>query len=167
MKRRSRRSPQGGPLAAPGSYQVKFTVNNKSLVNQFKILIDPRIAADGMTIADFQEQETLCLKIRDLLSDARKTIDKIQKAQKIISEKVQKNAQDELILNQITQIQANFETARGRYRKPQLLDQIGYLNSMVNRTDQKPGRDAYIRYEELKLALQQYKAEFEQVDGQE
>ena len=165
----ARRSPQGGPMVAPGNYQVKFTVDNRSLVQPFKILIDPRIAADGMTIADFQEQETLCIKIRDLLSDARKTIDKIHKAQKIISEKIEKNEtetnQDKLIVNQLAQIQANFETAQGRYTKPQLLDQIGYLNSMLNRTDQKPGRDAYLRYEELKELLQQYKAEFEQVDG--
>ena len=30
-----------------------------------------------------------------------------------------------------------------------LIDQTRYLASMINRVDQEPGEDAYIRYEEL------------------
>ena len=41
-------------------------------------------------------------------------------------------------------------TASGTYMQPMLLDQVNYLFSMISRTDQRPGRDAWIRYEELK-----------------
>ena len=34
--------------------------------------------------------------------------------------------------------------------KPMLIPQISYLYSMINRADQRPGKDAYDRYEELR-----------------
>jgi len=36
-----------------------------------------------------------------------------------------------------------------RYPQPKLSDQIMYLYSMIGRADQKPGRDAYTRFNEL------------------
>jgi hypothetical protein len=35
-----------------------------------------------------------------------------------------------------------------------LIDQIRYLGSMLNRSEQKPGKDAYMRLEELQLQYQ-------------
>jgi len=35
--------------------------------------------------------------------------------------------------------------------QPMLIDQIRYLQSMLSRADQKPGKDAYDRLEELKI----------------
>jgi len=40
-------------------------------------------------------------------------------------------------------------TAKGPYPQPMLIDQTQYLGSMINRADQRPGNDAYIRFEEL------------------
>jgi hypothetical protein len=41
-------------------------------------------------------------------------------------------------------------TAEGRYMTPRLVDQITYLRGMLDQGDQRPGKDAYARYEELK-----------------
>ncbi len=41
-------------------------------------------------------------------------------------------------------------TAEGIYMKPQLIAQLQYLRYMLLRADQRPGKDAYQRYEELK-----------------
>jgi hypothetical protein len=43
-----------------------------------------------------------------------------------------------------------------RYPQPMLIDQIEYLYSMLNRADQKPGKDAYERHQELQSQLNQY-----------
>ena len=40
-------------------------------------------------------------------------------------------------------------TAEGRYQTPMLVDQLRYLFSMLNRADQRPGKDAFDRFKEL------------------
>ena len=44
-------------------------------------------------------------------------------------------------------------TAKGTYMTPMLIDQIGYLSSMLSGADQKPGQDAYRRLEVLDARL--------------
>jgi hypothetical protein len=47
-----------------------------------------------------------------------------------------------------------------RYPQPMLLAQIQYLYGMLNGGDQKPGRDAWQRYEELHRELDAWVGEF-------
>lgn len=63
-----------GPLAVPGKYSVRMTVNGQTQTRSFTLLEDPRISA---TQHDLEEQFALLVKIRDTLSaanDAVKTI---------------------------------------------------------------------------------------------
>ena len=50
----------------------------------------------------------------------------------------------------IENIKNALNTKKGTYMQPMLIDQIRYLQSMLSRADQKPGKDAYIRFEELR-----------------
>ena len=52
-------------------------------------------------------------------------------------------------------------TSPGTYRQPMLSAQTGYLNGMLSRADQQPGKDAYDRFEELKAQFEAIKKEFE------
>jgi hypothetical protein len=65
-----------GPMAPPGTYSVRMSVNGKPISTQsFKLLPDPR--SKGVTAADYAEQFALLMKIRDRFSqanDAVKTI---------------------------------------------------------------------------------------------
>ncbi len=65
-----------GPMAPPGSYTVRLSVDGKQVNTQsFKLLPDPRLT--GVTQADYDAQFALLLKIRDKFSatnDAVKTI---------------------------------------------------------------------------------------------
>ena len=47
-------------------------------------------------------------------------------------------------------IDRKLNTKEGTYMQPMLIDQIRYLQSMLSRADQKPGKDAYNRLKELK-----------------
>ena len=152
----NRRMGRNGPMVAPGVYQVELTIGNWNQTQELHVLIDPRVAEDGVTPAVLQEQEKLCLQVRDLMSNAQMTSEQIAKA-------LEKTANKESIQNRLVKLQQQFVTAEGRYMIPMLLNQISYLNSMLNRADQKPGRDAYMRYEELKEKLQGFIAEFEQI----
>ena len=46
--------------------------------------------------------------------------------------------------------QKELNTKEGTYMQPMLIDQIRYLQSMLSRADQKPGKDALNRLKELK-----------------
>jgi len=48
-------------------------------------------------------------------------------------------------------IRAELSTSEGIYMRPMLVDQVSYLLNMLNQADQKPGKDAYARYEELNM----------------
>ena len=65
-----------GPMAPPGTYQVRLSVDGKAVgTERFKLLPDPRLK--GVTQADYDAQFALLMKIRDKFSatnDAVKTI---------------------------------------------------------------------------------------------
>jgi len=144
----------GGPLVVPGTYTAELTAAGSTVRKQFEIKIDPRVAADGVSRADLQEQFNLCMKVRDLQSRARQTEAQARAAAESASGA--KKSSLEAILARMT-------TARGTYQTPMLLDQIGYLYSMLNRADQKPGDHAYIRYDELVKWYEDVAAAFEKV----
>jgi hypothetical protein len=53
------------------------------------------------------------------------------------------------------------------YPQPMLIDQMKYLRSMLMQADQRPGKDAYDRYEVLKTLWQNLETElsaFQQLD---
>ncbi|MHB8647153.1 MAG: WD40/YVTN/BNR-like repeat-containing protein [Thermomicrobiales bacterium] len=60
-----------GPLAPPGTYQVRLTVGDLSAIQSFDIHKDPRVAASD---DDLRAQFALALQIRDKLSETNDTI---------------------------------------------------------------------------------------------
>ena len=139
-----------GPLAAPGRYQAKFTVERWTATKSFNVLIDPRIERDGVTQADLVEQLAFSLKARDAITDARLTLQRVRDAQKNAPAGSDQR-------KKLDAAEAELATASGngiRYPQPMLVAQLEYLYGMVMQADQKVGRDAYIRFEELTKQLQ-------------
>ena len=149
-----RRRSSGGPYASPGIYHVRLSVNGKSYVQSFELMMDPRLEETGVCLDDLLLQEELALQIRDLESLAKKSANLIAKKRKELKDLIdtsdkKKNkfiAEDD----NLVMLQSEFVTAKGSYMTPMLLDQISYLASMLSRADQIPGNDAYERYSELK-----------------
>ena len=148
------RAGSGGPMVVPGTYQASLNVGGNTFVARFEVLADPRVTKDGITQNDFVEQLSLSLQVRDLMSNARQTVEQIR----IASSSADRGAGEKL-----TTLRSKFLTASGRYQTPMLVDQISYLNSMLNRADQKPGRDAYERFDELNGLLSDYLNELRQI----
>lgn len=152
------RSGRGGPMVSPGVYQAELFIGDRSHTQRFRVLVDPRVMDDGVTQADLVAQESLSLQVRDTLSTANRLAGRIRKARES-ADISRKN--EELLSN----IFAKLVTASGPYPQPMLVDQLSYLLSMLGRADQKPGRDAYVRFDELREELSGYLSAIEKILG--
>jgi photosystem II stability/assembly factor-like uncharacterized protein len=132
-------SRRGSPMAAPGNYRIRLQIGDKKLEELFVLEMDPRVSESGVTVEDLKAQEALALQVRNLMSRANQLDAAVKKALK--------KEEDNKVLKALD---AGLNTAGGRYQVPQLLDQISYLSSMLSYADQRPGQDAYDRYEELR-----------------
>lgn len=68
-----------GPKAVPGNYQVKLTVDGKTMTESFEVRKDPRIST---TQEEFQKQFDLLTKIRDKFSETSEAIISIRDVRK-------------------------------------------------------------------------------------
>lgn len=69
-------SPNLGPKAVPGKYQVRLTVNGKSQTQEFEILKDPRL---NTSPEDFQAQFDFLMKVRNKVTEANEGIINLRK----------------------------------------------------------------------------------------
>jgi photosystem II stability/assembly factor-like uncharacterized protein len=72
-----------GPMAIPGNYQVRLTVDGKTQTQPFTIVKDPRLKT---TPEDFARQLSLALQIRDKLSQTNQAVIDIREAKKQLGE---------------------------------------------------------------------------------
>jgi DNA anti-recombination protein RmuC len=124
------------------------------------VLIDPRVAADGVTVADLQEQFEHNLRMRELVTGVNQLATRVRNAQDKL-----RNGSDPKTLDRVNDIAAKLLTEPVRYGKPGLQAQITYLAGMTANVDQKIGRDAVERYEVLKKEFDALRAEVDQILG--
>ena len=141
------RRSRGGPMVAPGIYTARLTVDDQEYVQEFRILPDPRVEASGITLEDMKAQEELALKVLDMRREAQQMAGRVKKA--LNSEGTPPDSKGKL-----ETLDRELSTQEGRYMTPMLVDQLRYLYGMLDRADQRPGRDAYDRFEELKTKLE-------------
>jgi hypothetical protein len=148
--------PEGGvgPMAVPGKYSVRLTVGSWTATQPLTIVQDPRTARDGVTLADLREQFEHNVRVRDLVSDANRTVAKLRTALSASSGEKETKLRD---------LGRRLITPSIRYSKPELQTQITYLYTVTNVTDQKPGRDVRERYQVLRKELDARMAELEAI----
>ncbi len=161
-----RRSYKGnGPMVSMGTYTARLTANGQTLTHQFNIELDPRNTL--ISEADVEAQEELALAIRDfqdevnqlvyMLSEKRKELKNSLDTEKV--SRKQRRKQEAL-----DNVYYKLVTPPGTYMQPMLQSQTGYLNSMLGRADQRPGKDAYDRLEELKAQFEELKKAAEELE---
>lgn len=162
------RRDQNGPLVAPGNYSLRLKVDGRMIEQPFKILPDPRVEKEGVKITDIQAQEVLILQVRDLFSKARRMASQVKEREKVINRELNQGKNDSNLMSQkkaVESMKKQLLTSEGRYQEPQIVDQISYLYNMLRQADQKPGKDSYDRYKELKKELESLKTDWEQYFG--
>jgi hypothetical protein len=146
---------QAGVTLPPGHYQVRLKTGNVKLTQPFNVLIDPRVAADGVTLADLQEQFEHNMRMRALVNSVNQLVTRVREAQK----------KDANTATRVSALAAKLLTEPVRYGKPGLQAHITYLAGMTTNVDQKIGRDAIDRYHVLKKELDTLQAEADQILG--
>jgi photosystem II stability/assembly factor-like uncharacterized protein len=151
-----------GVTAPPGQYQARLTAGSVTKTVPFTVRIDPRIAAEGVTVADLREQFDHNLRMRDMVQEVSRLVTRVESAQRRLTSASGAAADT---LSRLTPIAAKLLTEPVRYGKPGLQAHITYLAGMTNGTDEKIGRDAIARYQTLRKELDAVKAEVERVLG--
>ncbi len=153
---------QVGPTLPPGRYQARLKVGATTLTEPFNVLIDPRVAEDGVTIADLQEQFEHNIRMRELVNSVNQLVTRVREAQTKV-----RNAPgtDGDSANRLNAIAGKLLSEPMRYGKPGLQAHITYLAGMTANVDQKIGRDAIKRYEVLRKEFESIRAEVDQALG--
>ena len=134
----------------PGTYQAKLTVGSTTQTVRFTVKIDPRLAAEGTTVADLQEQFDHNTRMRTLVADANATVQRARQAETRLKSATGAAADT---LSKVKAVSEVLNTQPVRYGKPGLQAHISYLAGMTARGDQKVGRDALDRYQVLRKEL--------------
>jgi len=151
---------QAGVTVPPGRYQARLKVNDTTLTQAFNVLIDPRVAEDGVTVADLQEQFEHNLRMRELVNSVNQIASRVRDAQAKQKNESASNGEEK---DRLDAIAAKLFTPSIRYSKPGLQAHINYLAGMTANIDQKIGRDAIERYEVLRRELEEIKSELDRL----
>jgi photosystem II stability/assembly factor-like uncharacterized protein len=152
---------QAGIIVPPGQYQARLKVGDMTLTQPFNVLIDPRVAEDGVTIADLREQFDHNMRVRELLNGVNQLAARVREAQS----KFVNASGDGDTAARVNAVAAKLFTEPVRYGKPGLQAHVAYLAGMTGNTDQKIGRDAVLRYEALRKEFEEMKAEVDRFLG--
>lgn len=150
-----KRSYKNGPMVAPGIYIARLTVGEQSIEQRFEIVMDPRVEAEGITKADIETQIEMLNKVTDLLSDARRLQDDLEKEAKSLKDKKTKDKVERL--EKVNTVLSQLKNDDGAYPKQMLVSQISYLLNILDGADKLPGQEEKDRYQELFLQLSEVK----------
>ncbi len=152
-----------GPLAVPGTYQVRLTANGKTLTQQFEVEKDPRL--DSVTIADLTEQFTLSMKIRDEVTQSDEIVILIRELKRQMADRL-KSSQDAALKASLDQFREKLsaieeDVYQVRNRSGQdplnfpikLNNKIAALGAHVAHGDGKPTASSYEVFELLTQRL--------------
>ena len=131
---------KNGPVVPPGNYIAKLTVGEKTLEQPFEILVDPRLAEEGIDNTIILDHLAFENKVIDLLTEARKFQSELEA--QIKKTKGDEKASLETVLKEI-------KNDEGAYPQQMLVAQISYLSYIVGGADKVPGNEEVERLKEL------------------
>ena len=163
-----------GPKLPPGRYQVKLTVDGKSLTQPLEIKADPRLTT---TPADYAKQLELGLKIRDKLSETNNAVIQIRDVRKQVEDLLKRvGAQSKPISDAGTALnkklttieEALYQTKNQSSQDPlnfpiRLNNKLAALGGVVGGGEVAPTAQSYTVYDELSAAIDAELAKLSQI----
>jgi photosystem II stability/assembly factor-like uncharacterized protein len=152
-----------GPIALPGTYQVKLIANGDTQTQPLTILKDPRLA--DVSDADLQEQFTLALQIRDKVTQANEAVIRIRSLKEQAKARADKAKNPALIAaadefsKKLTAIEGEIYQYRNQSNQDplnfpiKLNNKLAALQNIVESADGKPTRPSYAVFEDLSARL--------------
>jgi hypothetical protein len=140
-----------GPLVAPGTFKARLTAGAVTRAEPLVVKIDPRVAKDGVTVADLAEQTKFALRVRDLVAEARQLAQRVRQA-------LDTRRGDQAKLQSLWE---RLTTKSGPYEDQMFIDQVSNVGREVSQADQRVGASAYERLNDLMKEWPPLKAEAE------
>jgi len=151
-----------GPLATPGTYQVRLNVAGETQTQSFEIIKDPRVAA---TQGDFELQFELAIQVRDKLSETHDSINRIRSVRQQVEEwvsRAQGHSAEEVVKTAATAvndklssiedqlIQVKYRGARDRLNLPTKLNtKLAEILEVIQAADFAPTSQTYLVFEDV------------------
>jgi photosystem II stability/assembly factor-like uncharacterized protein len=163
---------RGGPLAVPGSYQVRLTANGRTLTQSFSVQKDPRL--DSVTIADLAEQFRLALEVRNKTTEANEIVILIRELKKQMKDLLQRVPDAALRTamhrfgDKLTAVEEEIYQVRNRSNQDflnfgyKINGKLAMLQGIIERGDGKPTAGAYTVFKELSDQLAAQKTRLDQ-----
>lgn len=156
-------SPNVGPKAVPGTYQVKLTYNDQEMSQEFEIVKDPRLPN---TDQDYAKQFQFLIDVRDQVSRANQTILNIRSLKEELkyiatktSTKKELDALVDTFMSQLSVIENNIHMTKNKSRQDPLNygirinNRLAFLMADSQRGDYPPTDQAIAFFEEVKKEL--------------
>jgi len=166
-------NPGQGPIAPPGEYTVRLSVNGISETKPLTVRRDPRLT--DVSDADLQAQFQLAMRIRDETARAHGAIVEIRSIREQVLQR-EKLANDAEITRLAATIRSKLDEVeqdlyQTRNRSPRdtlnypikLNNQLAVLQNLVDIGDNKPTDQDFEVFDELKTRLNQILTRFNQV----
>ena len=166
-------TPGEGPIAPPGEYSVRLTVNGTTQTKRLVIEKDPRLT--DVSEAELQEQFRLAMQIRDQTDRAHRGVLKIRALREQLQQKAQA-AGDAVIAQRSSQIVSKLaeveqDLYQVRNRSPRdtlnypikLNNQLAVLQHEVDTGDSRPTDQDYVVFKELTARLDEILARLNSV----
>ncbi len=147
---------ESGLSAPPGEYVARLTVGSKVLTTPFTLLMDPRLAEEGITPRDLQELFQHNMMMAEMVEEVNTLVARVEQAM----EGATGSRAD-----QLEDIHDRLVTGEVRYSAPGLQEHIRYLAGMTSRGDQKVGNQAPARARYLREQLDAITAEVNAILG--
>lgn len=157
-----------GPMAVPGDYKVRLTVNGESREESFKIIGDPRVET---TQEGYQEQFDFLISVRDKLTEAHQSIKQIRDVRtqlNFITSRIKDDpayadvvaAAKELDKEMTAVEEALYQTKNQSGQDPlnypiRLNNKLAHLNSLVGRGNYPPTEQSEAVRSEITQAINQ------------
>jgi hypothetical protein len=167
-----------GPVALPGHYKVRITVDGKTQTQPFDILPDPRLS---VTAEELRKQFDLGMAINEKLDMVQNAVLEIRTLhQKVAAARTAAAAAKPANAAQITQAADTLEQKTSAVEEKlvqrraiahedplnfpiRLNNMLASLGLSVSHGDAAPTQQAYAEYEELQRTTTQYLAEWNQI----
>ena len=155
--------PSRGPLAAPGPYRVRLTVDGAVLTKSLTLLKDPRLT--DVTDADLEEQLQLALRIRDATSAANEGVIRIRELRRGIEARMESTPNEaaraaaDAVLRDLAAVEGELYQVRNRSPKDKIAfpiklnDRLTGLRTILEGGDERPTAAHYRVFDELSRQL--------------
>jgi photosystem II stability/assembly factor-like uncharacterized protein len=155
-----------GPSVLPGRYQVRLTVDGESMTQDFEIRMNPRAAAQGVTLADLQARFDFAIQIRDRVTDANEAVLRIRSIKAQIEDRLGQNDNAELqelggtVSGRLSGVEGEIYQVQNRSNQDplnypiKLNNKIAALQNLVEGAESRPTDQSFEVFEVLSGQLE-------------